>query len=89
MEKDEEKTFDTLEVRETINLSNWRFMTTGKESDARPFLGGAAFLHFLTMGSSLEPSTYYYPTLLFQGECQNSGVFCWHTAFAFCTGFHK
>ena len=38
---------------------------------------------------ALEASANCYPTTLFQGGCQNSGVLCWHAAFAFCTGFHQ
>ena len=38
---------------------------------------------------ALEASANCYPTTLFQGGLQNSGVFCWHVTFAFCTSFHQ
>ena len=38
---------------------------------------------------TLETTTHSDSTPVFQGQCQNSSVFCWHTAFAFRSSFHQ
>ena len=38
---------------------------------------------------TLETTTHSDSTPVFQGQCQNSSVFCWHTAFGFRSSFHQ